>query len=109
MDASAADLEKFKPGKYGKYGEVENFHFYGGQKPEDHDKYDKPGDPPPTAANLDSFNEMHGARDAIDAGIALLNLWSNATPWSVPGGAKELLEGTIFKLSVSATPSDATV
>jgi hypothetical protein len=55
-DLLAGEAVKFKPGKYGKYGEVENFHCYKGQDPHEHDKYDGPGDSKPSAANLDSFN-----------------------------------------------------
>jgi hypothetical protein len=106
-DRVTTDL--FKPGTYGQYGEVENFHCYRGQDETLHDKYDKPQGPVPEPANLDSFNALLGGRDAIDASIKLLNMWQDKTPWAANGGPKELLEGTIFKLSANVSDADASV
>jgi hypothetical protein len=102
-------IDQFKPGTYGKWGEVENFHTYRGQGKE-HGKYDKPLDgssPDPT--DLSTFNSLLGGRDAIDASIKVLDMWQTNTAWDANGGPKELLEGTIFKISPNATDSDATV
>jgi hypothetical protein len=109
-DLKAGETDKFKPGTYGHYGEVENFHCYKGQDSSLHDKYDKP----PwwsgvDATDLESFNALPGARDAIDASIKLLNMWRNGTAWAANSGPKELLEGTIFKLSANVSPADSTV
>jgi hypothetical protein len=93
----------FKPGTYGEYGEIENFHCYRGQNEALHDMYDKPQGPVPKPADLASFNALPGARDAIDASIKLLNVWQDRTPWAANGGPKELLEGTIFKLSANVS------
>jgi hypothetical protein len=100
----------FQPGKYGKLGAVENFHCYRGQDEKAHGKYDKPLDSTvPKAADLSTFNSLLGGRDAIDACVKLLNMWQSKTAWDASGGPKELLEGTIFKLSPHATNSDASV
>jgi hypothetical protein len=108
-DLLPGKTDEFKPGTYGHYGEVENFHCYRGQS-ELHDKYDKP----PLLAwlrpnDINSFNVLHGARDAVNAGLSLLNMWNSGTPWVASGGPKELLEGTVFKLAAKASPADATV
>ena len=99
----------FKPGTYGRYGAVENFHCYRGQDEKAHDKYDAPQGPTPEPANLDSFDALLGARDAIDASVKLLNMWQARTPWAADDGPKQLLEGTIFKLSDEVSDSDSSV
>ena len=99
----------FKPGKFGRFGEVENFHCYKNQDHDAHDKYDKPGPTPPNPRDLTTFNEIIGARDAIDMASQLIQLWKTLTPWDAPSGAKELLTETVFKLSVAVTRSDSTV
>lgn len=108
-DLLPGETAKFKPGKYGKYGDVENFHSYRDQDPKEHDKYDEPGSRAPTVSSLDSFNEIVGARDAIDAGITLLDLWRAGTAWGAMGGAKDFLENTVFQLAATVTPADGTV
>ena len=108
-DLVAGTTDIFKPGTYGKWGEVENFHCYRGQDSESHGKYDKPQGGTPDPTNLSTFNSLLGARDAIEASIKLLNMWTANTPWEAAGGPKELLEGVIFKLSAGVSPSDATV
>src|SRR6185437_10202732 len=108
-DPVAGTTDQFKPGAYGQYGEVENFHCYRGQDETLHDKYDKPQGPVPKPADLAIFNALLGVRGAIEASIKLLNTWQDRTPWAANGGPKELLEGTIFKLSVNVSPADATV
>jgi hypothetical protein len=100
----------FRPGTYGQYGEVENFHCYRGQNHSLHDKYDTP--PSGTtlrASDVTSFNALLGARDAIDTSLELLNMSHSGTLWEAPGGPKEFLEGTVFKLAATATPADTTV
>jgi hypothetical protein len=100
----------FKAGKYGKWGAVENFHCYRNQEEKKHSKYDQPLDgTKPKATDLSTFNSLLGGRDAIDACIKVLNMWQSKTAWDANGGPKELLEGTIFKLSPEAKPSDTSV
>ena len=109
-DLLPGSSDLFKPGTYGHLGEVENFHCYRGQDEDLHDKYDVPLDgvtPDPT--DLSTFNSTFGGRDALDHTVELLNFWNAKTPWAANGGPKELLEGTIFKLSKDVTPADKTV
>jgi hypothetical protein len=61
------------------------------------------------ADDINSFNKLLGARDAVNASLSLLNMWNAGTPWAASGGPKELLEGTLFKLAATATPADASI
>jgi hypothetical protein len=109
-DLVGGETDKFKPGTYGHYGDVENFHCYKGQDSTLHDKYDKPSWwSSVDASDLTSFNSLPGARDAIDASIKLLNMSRAGTAWAANSGPKELLEGTIFRLSANVSPADSTV
>src|SRR5262249_3033141 len=73
-DLVGGQTEIFKPGKYGAWGEVENFHCYKGQDESAHDRYDKVASGVALDVNnLDSFNGLVGARDAIAATIKILN------------------------------------
>jgi hypothetical protein len=105
-DLLPGSVDRFKPGTYGHWGEVENFHCYRGQDEKLHDKYDLPLDGMPEATDLSTFDSMIGARDAIDRSVKLLDMWHTKTPWAASGGPKELLEGTIFKLSDHASTAD---
>src|SRR5262245_55184008 len=102
-------LSTFKPGQFGRFGEVEDFHCFKYQDHDAHDKYDKPGPTPPNPRDLTTFDEIVGARDAIDIASQLIQLWKTSTPWDAPAGAKELLIETVFKLSVAVTNSDSSV
>jgi hypothetical protein len=104
-DLLPGTTDQFRPGTYGQYGEVENFHVYRGQDHKLHEKYDKPPEGM-TATNLASFDGMLGARDAVDASMAVLDLWQAGTLWAAAGGAKELLEQTIFPLAANVSPAD---
>jgi hypothetical protein len=108
-DLLPGKTDEFQPGTYGRYGEVENFHSYRGQDSSLHDKYDKPAAGTLRPNDIDSFNVLPGARDAVDAGVLLLDMWNSGTPWAASGGPKELLEGTVFKLSAVATPADSSI
>lgn len=107
-DLVAGSEDTFKPGTYGRYGAVENFHCYRGQDSKAHDKYDEPPEGMrPTS--LESFNPLVGARNAITAGTRLLTMWQDQTPWGDPNGPEAYLRGTVFALSPNVTPADATV
>ena len=100
----------FKPGTYGLWGDVENFHSYKGQDPAAHDRYDKvPEGMALDTANLDSFNELSGARDAIAAAIKILDFFRSGVAWAAAGGPKEFLENTVFKLSATVSDADSEV
>ena len=102
--------DQFKPGTWGRYGEVENFHYYGDQDKTLHAKYDVPPEGMvmrPT--DVASFNPLVGARDSITATAELLTMWQNQMPWDAPSGPKEYLEETVFKLSPKASRADSEV
>lgn len=101
-------IDRFKPGTYGRWGAVENFHSYRGQSAEEHDRYDSP---PNTLrpTDLTSFNGMVGAREAVEVSSRVLSRWRAGTPWAATDGPKEYLEGTVFAISPDATPADSTV
>ncbi|MGW0594654.1 papain-like cysteine protease family protein [Streptosporangium sp. NPDC002607] len=107
-DLLPGKTDEFTPGTYGRFGDVENFHCYRGQDHKLHEKYDTP-----TATvrvtDPSSFNSLLGARDAIKASTSLLEMWHAATPWAAADGPKHLLEGTVFKIAATATPSDTTI
>ncbi|MEP7257162.1 MAG: papain-like cysteine protease family protein, partial [Flavitalea sp.] len=104
-DLVAGSTDQFKPGKYGIYGEIENFHCYKGQDHKMHDKYDtlKGSDP----RSLTSFDVLLGGRDAIGHCVSILNFWNAKTSYAA--GPKDLFENQIFKLAGTATPADTTV
>ena len=47
-----------------------------------HDKYDKPASGTLRADDINSFNTLLGARDAVDASLSLRNMWRAGTPWA---------------------------
>ena len=104
-DLVTGSTDQFKPGKYGIYGEIENFHCYKGQDHKMHDKDDtlKGSDP----NTLDSFNALLGGRDAIGYCIRVLDFWNTKTSYAA--GPKDLFETEIFSLAATATPADTTV
>ncbi|MFE1443783.1 papain-like cysteine protease family protein [Streptomyces sp. NPDC058739] len=101
--------DAFKPGTYGRYGGIENFHCYRGQDLQTHDTYDMPTGELPRIEDITSFNSLIGARDAVEACRTLLNMWHVMTPWDAPGGPKEYLEGTVFQLAPTVTHANADV
>ncbi|MYM30958.1 hypothetical protein GTP58_21710 [Duganella sp. CY15W] len=106
-DLLAGKTDQFKPGTYGKYGDVENFHCYKGQNHADHDKYDNFDASKLDTGKLETFNPLTGSRDAIDQCMKLLDFWKTGTPYA--SGPKDLFENKIFRLSGGATPADALV
>jgi hypothetical protein len=82
---------------------VLNFHNYPNANHDAWDAYDKDkmdiSDPA-------SFNELVGARDAIDKVTKMVNFWVAKTPYN--NGPKDLVEKEIFAVDHSATPSDRT-
>ena len=108
-DLMPGSVDVFKTGKYGKYGDIENFHCYRGQNEAVHSQYDTFDDSRFNYTNLSTFNELRGARDAIDYSIKLLDFWSTNTPYSSAGGPKDMFQNKIFKLSAAATASNSNV
>src|SRR3954452_20608677 len=56
-----------------------------GQKESDHDRYDKPPNGVTLdTSNLDSFDGLVGARDAIAGAITILDFFRSGTAWASP-------------------------
>ena len=106
-DLKPGTTDQFQPGKFGDYGDIQNFHCYKGQNHDDHDKYDKYDTSLLDTSKLETFNGLIGARNAIDFCTRLLNFWKARTPYA--NGPKVMFENEIFKLAPGATPADATV
>jgi len=106
-DLLPGSTDKFVAGTFGDYGDIENFHCYKGQDHKAHEKYDTFNASKFNTSKLETFNELNGARNAIDYCIKLLDFWQAHTPYA--SGPKALFEDSIFKLSPAATPSDTTV
>ena len=106
-DLKVGSSTEFKAGKWGRYGEVENFHCYRGQDAAAHSAFDTTDASALDLADLKTFNGLIGARDAIDYSAKVLDLWKAKKPWAA--GPKQLFEDVIFKLSPTATPADTKV
>lgn len=79
--AAPSSIDTYKPGKFGHWTDVENFHDYKSQKEDDHDKNDQVASRPDPQV-LDSFNPIIGARDAADASVKILDRWKTGDPWA---------------------------
>jgi hypothetical protein len=102
--AAPPAIDVFKPGKFGHWTRVENFHDYRSQNHADHDKYDEVKVlPDPT--KIDTFNTILGGRDAVAASTEILNHWNAGDTWAT---AKPTIRG-FFTLSPTATPADGSV
>lgn len=109
---STKDAMTFKPNTFGDFGAVITFHSYLGQNADNHSEFD--GDPTndwytTTSIDyeeLDTYNSLVGARNAIDYCTQLLKFWHDGIEWD--HGPRQLLE-TIFTLDGNATVSDVTV
>ena len=106
-DLQPGSTDTFVAGKFGDWGEVENFHCYKGQSESLHDKYDKYDASKLDTSVLTTFDPLIGARNAIANSIKVLDFWMAKTAYSA--GPKNLFENEIFKLSAAAKPSDTSV
>ena len=97
-------VDIFKPGTYGHWTDVENFHDYRSQDHAAHDKYDKVARLPDPAV-LDTYNPILGARDAIEASKQILDHWDAGDPWAT---ARPTI-AALFTLSPKASVADGTV
>ncbi|MGW5241645.1 hypothetical protein ACWEOW_22150 [Monashia sp. NPDC004114] len=102
--ASPPAIDVFKPGTFGHWTDVENFHDYRSQNHDDHDKYDKVAKLPDPAV-IDTYNPILGARDAVAASIQILNHWVAKDPWTT---ARATITG-LLTLSAAAKPADGSV
>lgn len=74
---------QFKPNTHGDWGPIRAFHTYKNQDEDRHSHYDgmgKSGEVP-IPRKLDAFNEVIGARSAIDTSIKLINYYHAKTKW----------------------------
>jgi len=90
----------------GRFDEVLNFHSYDGQDSHRHDLYDQPNGSM-TAGDLESFNKVVGARDAIDKCAQLARFWAEKTKWE--DGVGDFLRMKVFSIHEKATGSNIDV
>ncbi|KAI0116688.1 hypothetical protein F4814DRAFT_257661 [Daldinia grandis] len=98
----------FEPGTWADWGAVINFHCYAGQDSDIHAHYDGLEDAPlPVPKDLNSFNSVIGARNAIEASRNLINFWVAETKWE--DGVETFLKTEIFAVDKAAGPSNSQV
>ncbi|KAI0097562.1 hypothetical protein GGR51DRAFT_540722 [Nemania sp. FL0031] len=99
---------RFKEGMWGDWGAIINFHCYNGQDSDLHSHYDGLEDGPlPSPTNLESFNSIIGARNAIAASKKLIDFWADRTRWE--DGVEAFLRTEVFAIDPDATPSNSQV
>ncbi|KAJ0327672.1 hypothetical protein COL5a_005642 [Colletotrichum fioriniae] len=96
---------RFKPGKFARLGPIITFHTYSGQSKR-HAHYDE-SKQPRSPRDLDSFNHIIGARDAIDKSIKLINFYAQKTKWE--DGVRDFFADEVFVLDSNATLSNPQV
>lgn len=106
-DLKPGKTDEFVDGKWGDYGEIENFHCYAGQDHSEHDKYDNYDADLLNVSSLETFNGLIGARNSVNYCIKLVDFWKARVPYN--NGPKAMFENEIFKLAANATPSDTNV
>ncbi|KAM0261724.1 hypothetical protein ACHAPA_009617 [Fusarium lateritium] len=105
IERDTAGYIRFRPDTYGDWGSIICFHTYNDQDGDRHGHYDdKDGEQDPDPKDVTTFNEMVGARNAIDGCTKLINLFIKKTKWD--DGVKQFLEDDIFLLDSCAKPSD---
>ncbi|KAK3331331.1 hypothetical protein B0H66DRAFT_598818 [Apodospora peruviana] len=99
----APKIVSFPADSPGRFKEILNFHSYEGQS-ERHDMYDivQKGTSL-DASNVNSFNTLLGARDAIDKCSELVKFWQSRASWD--DVVRPYFE-EVFALSPQATPSN---
>ncbi|KAK1448224.1 hypothetical protein CCUS01_11807 [Colletotrichum cuscutae] len=96
---------RFKPGKFARLGPIITFHTYSGQSSR-HARYDE-SKQLRSPRDLDSFNHIIGARDAIDKSTKLINFYAQKTKWE--DGVRDFFANEVFELDSSATSSNPQV
>ncbi|PNP76053.1 hypothetical protein FNYG_10611 [Fusarium nygamai] len=105
IERDTAGYIRFKPDTYGDWGSILCFHTYNDQDGDRHSHYDdKDGEQDPAPRDVTTFNEMIGARNAIQGCTEMINLFTKKTPWKE--GVKKFLEEEIFVLDKDVKPSD---
>ncbi|KAL8707240.1 MAG: hypothetical protein Q9220_007683 [cf. Caloplaca sp. 1 TL-2023] len=100
---------RFKPNTFGDFGAIIAFHAYLGQNEARHEHYDTllEGESLPTPKNVESFNNILGARNAIDASTKLINLFAAKTKWD--DGVRQFLSDDVFVLDPNVQPANTDV
>jgi len=97
----------FRAGTWAQWGAIVSFHTYGEQDSKRHSFYDGlEGAGLPNPKDLQSFNRLHGARDAIEACIVLINAFAKKMPWEK---LREKLEKTVYAIDPNAGDCDSAV
>ncbi|KAF5022677.1 hypothetical protein F66182_5225 [Fusarium sp. NRRL 66182] len=105
IERDTAGYIRFRPDTYGDWGSILCFHAYNDQDGDRHSHYDdKNGERDPAPRDVTTFNEIVGARNAIDGCTALINFFVQKARWE--DGVKQFLEEEIFVLDHDARPSD---
>ena len=97
----------FKPNTYGRWGSIIAFHCYSGQDEKRHSHYDSNEGTDPIPKQMDTFNNIIGARDAIEKSASFIKYFAAQTKWE--DGVKQFLEQEVFALAPNAKPSDNNV
>ncbi|KAK6065075.1 hypothetical protein SCUP234_12754 [Seiridium cupressi] len=98
---------RFRPGTYGTWGPIVTFHNYSSSSTR-HSHYDGLADQgQPIPKDLNSFNSIIGARDAIATCTRLINYWAQKKSWD--GEVQEFLDTEVFALHENAQPSNGLV
>ncbi|KAF7563162.1 hypothetical protein G7046_g953 [Stylonectria norvegica] len=98
---------RYKPGTADRWGEIENFHTYGGQDENLHSHYDHPDDKLPDPRNLgdlSQFDGLIGCRMAVEKCQGLLKLKQAGTKWNE--GVEAYLNKDVFALSPKVTAAN---
>ena len=97
----------FKSGTFGQYGPIIAFHIYKGQDKDRHSHYDGLTGDLPLPKNLNSFNSILGARNAIDASTRLINLIVAKKNWD--DTVRNFLSDEVFALDEKVQPGNSEV
>lgn len=97
----------FRPGTWAQWGPIVSFHTYGTQDEDRHSFYDGlEGARIPNPRDLNSFNRLLGARDAINACILLVNAFARKQSWEE---LRRELETGVFAIDPNAKPCNSAV
>ncbi|KAF4975679.1 hypothetical protein FZEAL_7569 [Fusarium zealandicum] len=105
VDRDGDSFIEFQPGTYGDWGPVLCFHTFGDQDSGRHAHYDGPiGPEDPKPRDVESFNEIVGARNAIQGCTTLIDFFADKTRWE--DGVHDFLKNKVFALDKDARPAD---
>ncbi|RKL41591.1 hypothetical protein BFJ72_g5483 [Fusarium proliferatum] len=105
IDRDSEGYIRFRPGVYGDWGPILCFHNYDKQNIWRHHHYDtRRNSEDPIPKYIQTFDEIVGARNAIEASMKLINLFADKVSWEpdVCG----FLKDEVFKLDEKVQPSN---